>query len=179
MTKEPPNKPVYEFRPLPGVFKGDVLRYNGGLWTPDDGMTYDLAFCSGASSYGAPYCLMFEHSQQSNIEYSWYSNKSWQVPNHNHPRNNPWHYYLREGCEAWGGLWNREVHPNYIAGRSGMSKCSSLHSVANGLHIELKMLDKHIMSGLVREAATKRVLTLPDNPKCMYCGESPNYEELL
>jgi hypothetical protein len=164
------NRPVYEFRPLPDVFKtawGEVRRYADGQWIPDDG-EYDIAFIGFEP---APVCLYVEHSNQKNIVAAW-TTGHWSAFEKNHPRGNAWHYALREGETVWGGTWGREQQENYRAGQSGMSKLCSEVRCANGRHVELnKPDDPHIAEGLVRDRETKALFTFPSRLVCMYCGE--------
>lgn len=163
------NRPVYEFRPLPGMFNtawGPVRRYADGQWLPDDG-EYDIAFI-GLSP--APICLYVEHSHQKNIVASW-TTGHWSGFEKAHPRGNAWHYALRDGETEWGGDWGRERHENYRAGRAGMDKICGEQRCANGRHIELNMPnDPHIVAGLVRDRETKELFTFLQRLMCMYCG---------
>ena len=167
--------PVYEFRPLPGGFAGDVLRYADGKWIPDDG-EYDIAFIGdwrSGEGWSFPACLMFEPPYQKNIICSWLTTH-WTGAVKEHPRGNPWHYALREGKKEWGGDWGRDSHPNYAAGRSGMSERASRGGCSNGVHIEFHPDDKHIAAGLLRERETKKIFEWPTGMRCIYCGaESP------
>lgn len=156
--------PVYEFRPLPGEFRSgaEVRRFADGQWLADDG-EHDLAFIADGL------CLMVEPSYQRNITWSWLTTR-WTGFQAKHPNGNPWHYALREGETKWGGDWGRDNHPNAKAGRAGMSKMCSERGAASGVHVEFHLNDRHIKAGLVRERDTKKLLTFPDKPLCMYCG---------
>jgi hypothetical protein len=158
---------VYEFRPLPGFFTGEIRRYADGQWMADDG-EYDLAFIN---SLGAPICLYFSPGYQKNIIGSWIDGH-WQAMERRHPRGNPWHYALAEGETDWGGDWGRDGHENERAGRNGMDKLCSEVRGANGRHVEpTKMNDPHILAGLVRNRETGALLVPPREPICMYCGD--------
>jgi hypothetical protein len=170
------DRPVYEFRPLDGEFRGEVRRYADGKWLPDDG-EYDLAFIGSGASF-APICLYVEHSYQRNIVAAWCTGH-WSGFEKSHPGGNAWHYALRDGESEWGGDWGRERNLNYQAGRSGMDKMCSEHGCSNGRHVELnKPNDPHIRAGLVHDRDTKEIFTFPDRLVCMYCGtEHPQFEE--
>jgi hypothetical protein len=161
-------RPVYEFRPLPDVFKtvwGEVRRYADGKWIPDDG-EYDIAFIGREP---APICLHVEHSYQRSIIAGWCTGH-WGAFEKAHPRGNAWHYALRDGETEWGGDWGRERNLNYQAGRSGMNKMSSEYGCSNGRHVELnKPDDPHISAGLVRDRETKEIFVFPSQLICMYC----------
>lgn len=162
---------VFEFRPLPDFFRGEVRRYAGGAWIPDDG-EYDLAFI-GIHRDWYPCCLYFNAPGQKNIVCSWLTT-SWTSTIHGHPGGNPWHYALRDGATEWGGpLEDYYTNPNRKAGDSGMNKQASESGCSNGSHIEFKPDDQHIRAGLLRDAKTKRVFAWPDDMKCMYCGIRP------
>lgn len=162
-------RPVYEFRPMLGFFKGPFHRYANGEWLPDDG-EYDLAF---ATVEAGSICLFFEHPHPRNLEWSWLTT-DWRQNVAEHPRGgNPWHRALREGADDFGKGWGRETHPNEIAGRSGMNWACSQRSCANGRHVECSPLDPHIRAGLVRDRATKVILAPPSGLVCMYCGQPP------
>lgn len=176
--------PVYEFRPLPGEFSGEVLRYNNGDWVPDDGETYDVCFIGMANGvddftkgrFTYPAALYFNHPYRPNIIYQWYS-KHWSSNEPRHPRGNAWHYALKEGKGEFGGSWQRDKHPNEVASRRGMNKTCNTHGCANGIGIELKCQDKHIVAGLVRRVDTKEALSIPTDVVCMYCGDKPPTKE--
>jgi hypothetical protein len=157
--------PVYEFRPLPDYFGGNFYRYAGGRWISDDG-EYDLAFAS--NGYGPPICLYVELPYHTDLLWRWRT----AVHVSDHPRGNPWHYMLRAGKHQWGRCWARDKHQNVIAADSGMSWLCGRHVCANGRSVQFDLNDKHIAAGLVREAESKRVVTVPDKPICMYCGEA-------
>lgn len=157
--------PVYEFRPLPTVLRPgfETYRFADGQWIADDG-EYDLAFVNHNV------CWMVELPYQRNIVWSWLTG-DWRGSEHRHPRSNPWHYMLREGTTEWGGNWGSDDHPNAKAGRSGMSFACAQHRCANGRHVKFHLGDRHIAAGLVRERDSKRLLTFPKKPCCMYCGD--------
>lgn len=157
--------PVYEFRPLPSVLRPgfETYRFADGKWIPDDG-EYDLAFVTHNV------CWMVELPYQRNIIWQWL-NGHWTDNERRHPKSNPWHYMLRDGETTWGGPWDRDSHPNTIAGRSGMNFACAAHRCANGRHVEFKLSDKHIAAGLVRERVTGLILTFPEHPHCMYCDD--------
>lgn len=175
-TKKPPGLlwPVYEFRPLPGFFRGAFRRYADGAWIEDDG-EYDLAFIGMANSEaGWTYscCLYFDPPYQKNIVCSWRGGPG-NVGQVLHPDQNPWHYALRRNAKRWGGDWGRDAHPNRRAGSIGMSKMSSENGCSSGRHVEMRAGDPHIAAGLLRERDSKLVFTWPKSMTCMYCGEAP------
>lgn len=162
--------PVYEFRPNKAAIgaRGPLHRFAEGKWIPDDG-EYDLAFAWNNV------CLYVSLPYQRNILWSW-CRGHWSGSDPRHPRTNPWHYMLREGAAEWGGSWGRDEHPNERAGRSGMTWVVGQWSCANGHHVEFHLDDPHIAAGLVREQATKKIVTFPARPICMYChgdGSTP------
>jgi hypothetical protein len=162
--KELCDNPIYEFRPLK---EGKYLRYADGKWIEDDG-EYDLAFVGISDTCMAWY---FRHSNRPNILWSWCKGSRWQAKVENHPNGNAWHYMLKEGKTGWGDCWNKQGHPNEIAGNSAMNKCCELYSCANGRGPEMYILNPYIKAGLVRERDTKKILTFPEKFNCMYCGE--------
>lgn len=160
-------RPVYEFRPIPGDFRGDVRRYAEGEWLPDDG-EHDLAFLGRGDTF-APICLYVEHPYQRNITAGWLTD-DWRIAQRAHPRGNPWHYALRDGETEWGGDWGRERNLNYQAGQCGMSKMAGEHGCANGRHVDLSRPDdRYVAAGLVRDRETKGIFTFPERLVCMYC----------
>ena len=176
--------PVYEFRPRPGLFSGETLRYNNGDWIPDDGETYDICFIGMANgvddfiryTFVYPAALYFHQTYRPNIVYSWC--EDWSAKEPRHPHGNAWHYALKDGKKGWGDSWRRDLHPNEVASRAGMDKTCKAHGCANGISIRLSGKDEHIVAGLVRNAETKEVLTIPTDVKCMYCGDTPTQEEV-
>lgn len=157
-------RPVYEFLLLPNMIRGEVLRYAGGEWIPNDG-EYDIAFI-GTSD---PICVYVDHGYQRNINFGWFT-KHWSSHEPRHPRGNAWHYSLIEGATEWGGDWGRERNENYLVGRKGMDKVCSAMRCANGRGISLVNMDQHVKAGLVRDRETKEIFAYPSNPTCMYCG---------
>lgn len=162
--------PVYEFRPHPAHTGSTVLRYAEGAWQPDDG-EFDIAFVSYGGG-AAPFGLSVDLHYQRNIVWSGLVG-SWRSSDRDHPRGNPWHYMLRDGEAEWGGPWaERNAHPNERAGREAMSKCCSLNRCANGRGPRFEIGDPYIAAGLLRERETKRLVTFPEKPVCMYCGDA-------
>ena len=160
--------PVYEFRPLPGYFRGPFRRYANGAWIEDDG-EYDVAFVS--DGLGAPICLYVEHGYRENIVSSWLDG-DWRAIEPRHPRGNPWHHALTEGESEWGEGRERSGHENERAGRRGMDYLCRKHGCANGRSVELvRAADPHVAAGLVRDRNTKEVFRHPEG-RCMYCGDS-------
>jgi len=172
--------PVYEFRPRVELFSGDVLRYNNGDWIKDDGGAYDICFIGMAngvdsfikSPFKFPAALYFDQPYRPNIAYQWC--EDWSAMEPKHPRGNAWHYALKEGKKTLGETWPRDVHPNEVASRAGMNKICNMHGCANGIGIRLSGEDSHIIAGLVRRRDNKKVLTIPLDVVCMYCGEQPS-----
>lgn len=169
---------VYELRPPEAFFEGLVRRYADGLWIPDDG-EWDMAFIGQAaareadtgSRFAYPCCLYYSPPYHENCVWSWLTGH-WTGFVAGHPRGNPWHYSLREGAMDWGKPSGRDGHPNYKAGREGMSKVSSEQGCANGSHAEFHRVNPIILAGLFRRTADKAIVTVPERPICMYCGLS-------
>ncbi len=158
--------PVYEFRPLPEALRPgfETYRFADGRWLPDDG-EYDLAFVTHNI------CWMVDLPHQRNILWSWLDGH-WTGSEPRHPRMNPWHYSLRDGAQDWGGNWDRDRHPNAMAGKSGMDFSCAANRCANGRSVRFELGDKHIAAGLLRERESKRVVEFPDDLSCMYCGDN-------
>lgn len=163
--------PVFEFRPLPNFARFGFLRYAEGRWIEDDG-EHDLAFLTSNT------CLYVSLPYGKNTLWSW-TTGHWSSYEVGHPRGNAWHYSLRDGAKTWGEKWDRDRHPNELAGRSGMSFASAKHRCANGRHINLYLDDPHILAGLVRNRETKETLRAPEAPVCMYCGDSRGVSDAL
>lgn len=167
---------TYEMRPPEGFFRGDVRRYAGGKWLPDDG-EWDMAFIGMANgtegSTGNPFtypcCLLYEPQYHEDIIWSWLMTP-WRADYPAHPRGNPWHYSLRPGATDWGAGANRDRHPNYSASRTGMSKLSDEHRCANGRHADFNRDNAIIKAGCLRRVSDKAIVTIPEAPGCMYCG---------
>lgn len=157
--------PVYEIRPPENYFYGDVYRYAGGMWIPDDG-EWDLAFACLA---GPPICLYVDLPYQKNILWSW-TTGHWSKREQRHPRGNAWHYMLREGTHDWGGSWERDRHPNTIAGRNGMDLVCRNRGCANGRSAELQDDNDIMLAGCMRCHDTKELVVVPKTKLCMYCG---------
>lgn len=167
-------RPVFEFRPLPGFFRGEFRRFAEGKWLPDDG-EYDLAFIGDASSdHGSsfPCCLYVQLSGHDNIACSWLSTH-WSRDVVGHPGGNPWHRTMRDGSKDWGSFAaDYYTSPNRRAGDAGMSKMSSERRCSNGRHVEFYAKDEHIAAGLLRDRATKEIFKWPENMTCSYCGQA-------
>ena len=159
--------PTYEFRPLPDWVKGVVHRYADGAWIVDDGQ-YDLAFVmpTDAMFYG----IALPHHR--NILWSWIT-RSWHDSEPLHPRQNAWHYMLREGATDWGDDWSRQSHPNTRALDDARDWLCRTRSCANGHHVEFNPANSIICAGLLRECDTKEPVAPPSSLKCMYgCVET-------
>ena len=169
---------TYELRPLEGFFRGEVRRYADGEWLSDDG-EWDMAFIGMANAkedgtgnaFTYPCCLMYDPPYYKNIIWSWLTTH-WTGVITEHPRGNPWHYSLRPGTAERGASAGRDRHPNYTAGRKGMSKMSTEHNCANGRHAEFRAGNDIIGAGLLRRASDKAVVVVPDGRECMYCGQA-------
>jgi hypothetical protein len=159
--------PVFEFRPLPDFFKAGARRYAEGKWIEDDG-EYDVCFIGNVGWEN--YSLYVSLPYQKNIVCSWLSGH-WTGSVAEHPRQNPWHYALRDGETEWGGGWERDRHPNSLAGRRGMDEVCGQIRCANGRHVEMHANDKHIAAGLLRNRETKETFRFPQGLKCMYCEQ--------
>lgn len=161
--------PVYEFRPLPRHIGETLLRFADGQWIADDG-EYDIAFVS--YGLGPAFGLGIDLPYQKNIIWSGLTGH-WTARDHDHPRNNPWHYMLRDGETEWGGAWHeRDVHPNMLARRKAMDHCCAINRCANGRGPRFEIGDPYIAAGLVRVRDTREVVTFPERPQCMYCGDA-------
>lgn len=165
--------PVYEFRPLLTDFRPgyEVFRFAEGQWIPDDG-EYDLAFASHTT------CLYVQLPYHKNIRWSWVDHH-WSATEVRHPRGNAWHYMLADGETEWGGDWARHAHANEKASRDGMRWVCSQYRVANGASVSFQIGEPHIAAGLVRDHATKAVLTFPETLCCMHCGIVPPLTHLF
>ncbi len=169
---------TFELRPPEGFFRGEVRRYADGEWLPDDG-EWDVAFIGMANAaedgtgnaFTYPCCLMYEPPYYKNITWRWLTTH-WGSHIEGHPQGNPWHYSLRPGATEWGESIPHGSHPNYIAGREGMSKMSAEHSCSNGRHAEFRAGNDIIEAGLLRRVSDKAVVVVPDEPECMYCGQA-------
>lgn len=155
--------PIYEFRPL---YKGEMLRYNKGKWTKDDGK-YDLAFIETNNPVAHYITLPY----QDNLLWSWCKNMNWNANIDKHPNGNAWHYMSKNKAQNWGNGWERDKHPNIIAGNAAMDKCCSKFSSANGRGVDFYVNDPTILKGSVRELETKKIVVPPMIFNCIYCGE--------
>jgi len=169
---------VWEFRPLPWFFTGQVLRYNGGRWTEDDG-EYDLCFIGGAA-----YMTLYEHVEsypcavgvdigRRNILCSWRSEALEVSPGHKHGF--CWHYALIKGTTDWGEPVDDPYSKQERAFREGMDLESKMRGCANGRSVEFHADSLEIAAGLVRDAKTKKVFQWPKGMKCMFspCPATP------
>jgi hypothetical protein len=157
--------PVYEFRPEPG---GAWLRYADGQWIPDDG-EFDIAFIS-AGGFGPPMALSVKPQYRPGILWSYLKGHWTSNGPASHPRRNPWHYMLRDGHTQWGDSWDRDRHPNVVAGEAASRECCNRYRCANGRGPEFHINDPYIAAGLLRRRDTKEVVVFPEVFHCMYCG---------
>ena len=162
-------KTVFEFRP---ITEGKYLRYAEGDWVADDG-EYDLAFVD----LDSPSAYSINMPFYENILWSWCKQGKWMAKVSKHPNLNAWHYMTVDDKKTWGKWGDKDRHLNEIAHRSAMNKCCELHRCANGRSVDFQIGDKSIEMGLVRDSATKEVLTFPNAFICMYCGEHDWREE--
>lgn len=157
--------PIYEFRP-DKILSGKILRYNNGLWTPDDG-EYDIAFMSPDEVQYA--CVSLPYHL--NLMWSWCLGGNWGAHVPEHPKENPWHYMTTDG-NKWESPWSgRCLHPNIKVADEASTKLASMKSCANGNGVNFNVLDKTIAAGLLRRVDTKEVVVPPKIFKCCYCGE--------
>ena len=154
--------PVYEFKMLNKNLV-DLKRYANGEWVSDYGQ-YDLAFI-GVDD-GAPMCYYVEIPYYRNIIWAWMeSSKAIK----SHPDNSPWHYMITGKNRL--KTRNHDVHPNYIAGRKGMSIMAKRFGCANGRGVDFNINDPFIVKGLLRRYDTKENVTFPKVFKCKDCGD--------
>lgn len=158
--------PTFEFRPRESELRGSVFRYADGQWLPDDG-EHDLAFIMYGAS--APMAMYVDLPNHKNIIWSGLTTH-WSASVRQHPHGNPWHYMLRDGESQWGGDWGRSAHPNARAGNAAMNECASRNRCANGRGVRFEVASPHIVLGLVRDRATKEIVSVPPMFECMYCG---------
>jgi len=156
---------VFEIRPPDDMY--EVVRYNNGLWTPDDG-GWDVAFgCYWKNrvwSVGLPY----------------YTNISWQfLTTHwsghveGHPRGgNAWHRVSTDGSDFNDAtFWKaRDRHPNIVAGNVAMSHVASVTRCASGAPVNFNPADDFIKQGRIRLQKTREIVTVPSDASCLYCG---------
>ena len=98
------------------------------------------------------------------------------IPNEdlNRHHTNGWHYQTVNNTKwedyHWGSFGaGRDQHPNEIAFRSAMNKCSSIHGVANGRCVDLTINNEWIKRGLLLVKSTMQPIKPPDNPICFLC----------
>lgn len=158
--------PIYEFRPDKISGATNLIRYNNGNWIKDDG-EFDIAFVS----MNQPLAFYVNMPYQKNLAWSWCKNMDWGAYVSKHPNGNAWHYMSRDGSnDIWEG-WDRNNHPNEIAGRLAMNKCSETRGCANGRGVEFNVSDETIKSGLLRLVETKEIIKAPKIFECCYCGK--------
>jgi hypothetical protein len=144
-----------------------MLRYAKSKWIPDDG-EYDLAFIQGVFAYG----INLPHN--SNLLYSWrdiVTTRKWLEPCKLEKFTTSWHYQTIDNKELvyWESK-DRDNHPNEIASRSAMNKCSSINSVANGRCIDLmSKTDLPHRQGDIYIQRTMQPVSAPENPTCYLC----------
>lgn len=160
--------PIYEFRPLNIRSGAEVRRYANGKWLKDDG-EYDLAFTEIGAGPPMYYYVML--SYRPNILWSWAKHGHWAGHVSRHPAGNAWHYQLKKGKKEWGRNWERDNHPNIVAGTSGMAFVSEAVKCANGAGPQFHIGDPYILAGQLRERDKKRIVQFPKKFICMYCGE--------
>lgn len=161
------NLGVYEMRPPDGFFSGDVHRYAGGLWVPDDG-EWDMAFAGLTHNY-IPILLYWSPPYYIDLEWQWLT-AHWRVHYPRHVGGKPWHYSLTSSGDRWQDYEGRDAHPNVIAEKSARDWLSQRFRSRNGHRVHADLNDPLVQAGLVRHAATKEVLVPPETPTCVYCG---------
>lgn len=157
--------PIYEFRPDKISGATNLIRYNNGNWIKDDG-EYDIAFIS----MDMPFAFYVRLPYQKNLAWSWCKNSDWRANVSKHPNGNAWHYMSRDGSNDVWGEWNREKHPNTIAGNMAMYKCCEMRGCANGRSVEFNVNDKTIKNKLLRLVESKEIINPPKIFECCYCG---------
>lgn len=164
------NQIVYEFRPDKLLVEhGSLMRYNDGNWIDDDG-EYDIAFFDKL----APFFYGVNLSYRENLLWSWCKDMKWAAFVRNHPGGNAWHYMSCDGSEDMSKRFSRrerESHLNELSYNEARNRCSGKHGCANGRGVEFNVMDKTILSGLLRYRDTKEIITIPEIFKCIYCGE--------
>ena len=159
--------PVYEFRPLDTGRK--LLRYNNGNWIEDDG-EYDICFITD-DRLDAPFCYYVHIPYKTNLQWSWCKNGNWGGHVAKHPNGNAWHYQSKDGDKnIWDSWDGRDKHQNEKSGRIGMDKLSKKEGCANGRGPKFHIGDPYIISGILREKETKKVVSFPETFNCIYCG---------
>ncbi|MCK4795425.1 MAG: hypothetical protein KAV87_67470, partial [Desulfobacteraceae bacterium] len=88
------------------------------------------------------------------------------------------HYMYVKGKKQLGRSWDKDKHPNEIAGRSGMNFMAKKHSCSNGRSVNFNPTDKHILAGLVRNRETKEIIKPPEIFDCIYCGKL-NWKDMV
>jgi len=167
--------PVYEFRPEKiDRHAVNLMRYNNGDWIDDDG-EYDIAFISKTQ----PFAFYVYLPYYDNLLWSWCKNGNLGADVHEHPNSNAWHYMTKDGTTYWGKSWDRNKHPNIIAGNKAMGKVCENRGCANGRRVEFDVNDETVNAGLLRIRETKEIVTPPQIFKCIYCGEHDWKQEQL
>lgn len=159
---------VFEFRPDKFNKSIEWLRWNNGNPIKDDGQ-YDLAFIAN----GKPFFIYVEMPYHDNILWKWCKGMRWRGSVNQHPDGNPWHYMLKENNGSWdtGERWDRNKHPNEIAGNKAREFVAKRNGCANGIPVEFNVLDETINAGLLRIVGVEQPIVPPKIFRCMYCGE--------
>ena len=156
--------PIYEMRLHPkDVSKGDeIYKYNGKEWLPNT-RGWGMAFINRSTTMvyyvNLPYHI--------NIKWSWVTTH-WSQNVAAHPKQNAWHYTLKDGEDSFGDGWLRELHPNTRAGKLGMDKLCSMNGCANGTGPEFHPQNRWIKKGFLRNKETKKIVSVPKEFICMY-----------
>lgn len=150
-------KETFIFRPLhPG---SNLLRYAKGKWVPDNGKL-DMAFVY-RDVRGFPIAEYVKLPYYTNILWLWKEIIDGRLT---------WHY-----CTTDNDYWynhnygERDEHPNEIAGRSAMHKCSDLYSCANGHGIDIDEDNDYIRKEKLIIVSTSDSIVKPTNPICFLC----------
>jgi len=149
-------KETFVFHPI--EYHTNMLRYAGGKWIPDDGQL-DLAFVYKEN--GFPFAEYVDLPYYTNILWSWLELlKGERI----------WHYYTTNN-KYWYDypFTRRDKHPNEVAGRSAMNKCSSLYHCANGRGIGIDEDNKYIQKRKLIILSSGKPVTKPQNPVCFLC----------
>ena len=151
-------KETFNFRPYQYPRK-TLLRYAEGKWIPDDGKP-DMAFVY-RDARGFPIVEYIKLPYYTNILWSWHEvvdgKRIWHCCTTN---NDYWYNYHYE---------ERDEHPNEVAGRSAMNKCSGLYSCANGHGIDIDKDNDYIKQGKLTIVSTGKPVVKPDSPVCFLC----------
>jgi hypothetical protein len=163
---------VYVFRPLHRDFRKPFYRYADGQWIEDDGQTFDLAFYGKAGDSwpttdrgdgGWPKALFIDLPSPTNLE--------WSIPDYKlgGPYHRPWHRQLTLFKAEVFTYSFTDLHPNRVAFRSAMDRCSKEHGCANGRGPSFLIGDQYFALRRVRDQKTGQVIHRPMQFRCANC----------